>query len=234
MSPLALGLALAALAMTGPDQAQIDQVGAPDAPGAAASEIGGLQVGETTRKVEPALAPPASGPLDQLNTEPPRAAAVDDAPVSAPFERPEQLNRQAATAEPPEGPPTPWPRRATVEAIFGDQDACDPANPGAAEDPACADRIETRAADFAPPPSAEDRLLAEPTESGSDARAAARRLADGDVQDSQAAEAYVFTSGMTPPAAAAPPSTSPETQKALDAATQLLGVLPAGAVVTTR
>jgi hypothetical protein len=231
LSPLAVAFAL--LAQAAPNQAEIEQIGAPDAPGAAAGGIAGLQLGETKRGVEAAPPSPPPYPLDQLNTEAPRAAAVDDQPLSAPFERPNQLNSQAATAEAPEGPPSPWPRRATVDPVTG-EDACDPARPGAAEDEACADRIETRAAEFAPPPSAEDRLLSESEPSGADARASARRLADGDVRNSEAAEAYVFTSGLQPPVAPSSASPSPDAQKALDAAAQLIGVLPPGAIVTTR
>lgn len=233
MTGATLAAVLALLAAGGPEQAQIDQIGAPDRPGEAARDIGGLQVGASTRIVEPALPAPPAGPLDQLNTEPAQAAAVPDQPPPQPFQRPAQLNDQKATAEAPAGPPTPWPRRAVVDPVTG-EDVCDPANPAAADTEACADRIETRAAEFAPPPSAEDRLLAETEAAGDDARASARRLAEGDVQNSDAAQAYVYTSGLTAQGATSAPPTSPETQKALDAAVQLLGVLPAGAVVTTR
>jgi hypothetical protein len=72
-------------------------------------------------------------------------------------------------------------------------------------------------------------------EPGEDAEASARRLASGDVQNSEAAEAYVFATRPTPnPDASASNKVSPETQKAKDAAPQLLGVLPASALITTR
>lgn len=233
MSALALAAALALLA-SGPEQIQIDQIGTADAPGESAREIGGLQLGEATRAIEAPPPTPAASPVQQLNKEPARAAARETQPAPPPFQRPAQLNEQKATAEPPAGPPTPFPRRATVEAVSG-QDACDPANPAAAETEACVDRIEARADEFAPPPrSAEDRLMARPEAPGADARAAARRLAEGDVQNSDAAQAYVYTSGLTAQSQTTTPQVSPQTQKALDAAAQLLGVLPAGAVVTTH
>lgn len=233
MNALALAAAVAFLA-GGPEQIQIDQIGTADAPGEAAREIGGLQLGEATRTVEAAPAAPVARPVQQLNAEPSNAAAREAQPPPAPFQRPAQLNEHKATAEPPAGPPTPFPRRATVDAVSG-EDACDPANPAAAETEACADRIEARADEFAPPPrSAEDRLMAKSEAPGDDARAAARRLAEGDVQNSDAAQAYVYTSGLTAQSQTTPTQVSPETQKALDAAAQLLGVLPAGAVVTTH
>src|SRR5690606_32039221 len=132
----------------------------------------------------------------------------------------------------PAGPYVPFPQQTTVDAVFG-TDACDPAANGA-DDEVCANRIEARAGEFAPKRSAEAQPMAESEAAGDDARAAARRLAEGNVQNSDAAQAYVFTSGQTPTAQTSAQSLSPETQQALDAAAALLGVLPAGAVVTTR
>jgi len=220
-------------------QIDVEQVGAADAPGSAMRDIDALQLGDRKPVVEPAEPSPAPAPMTQLNQEGRTAAPPVDQPQTIPFARPEQVNVQRATAEAPVGPPVPRPRQTTVEPVAGD-DICDPAKPGDKGDEACANRIETRAAEFAAAPaapviSAEERLLGDGHEPGSDARASARRLAGGEVADSEAAQAYVFTSGLTPQtdaAGAAPPSS--QTQKAIDAATRLLGTLPPSAVVTTR
>ena len=243
MTPAALLSALALLAAgpAPPGQASdvgIDQIGTQDAPGAAARDIGDMQLGDARPVIEPALPAPAPSPLTQLNEERPTAAPPEGQPAAIPFERPQQLNEQRATAEAPSGPASPFPRRATVDPVSGD-DSCDPARAGAQSDEVCANRIETRADEFAPAPapvlSAEERLMGTEGEPGEDAEASARRLASGDVQNSEAAEAYVFTTRPTPnPDASASNKVSPETQRAMDAAAQLLGVLPASAIISPR
>lgn len=226
---LLLAAAFALLAESGPEQAQIDQI-AGAAPDAAVQAVG-APIGDPTRAAQAAPHSTTTTPVHQLNSEPPKAAALDSEPAPVPFRRQAQVNEGAASAEPPPGPPSPFPRRATVDAVSG-HDACDPANPEAAENQACVDRIESRADQFAPTPSAEDRLLAASAEP--DSAAAARRSLEGDLSASPTVQGYVYTSGLAAQPPAATQKVTPETQRALDAAAQLLGVLPAGAVVTTR
>ncbi|WP_374575528.1 hypothetical protein [Phenylobacterium sp.] len=233
---LPLILALAA-GPTDVDQVGLEQIGTPDTPGAAVREVDALQLGE--RKAVIAPAPPSSPPtpFDQVNKEARTAAAPAGQPDSIPYRSPEQLNTSPKTAEAPSGPAVPWPRSTTMEPVFG-QDACDPQDPKSRDNPACARTLEMRASEFAQPAapttSAEERLMSDTHERGQDADASARRLATGDVQNSSAAQAYVFTQDTAAAAAQSTATTavSAETQKAIDAATQLLGSLPANAVIT--
>ena len=232
LAAAAMGLALLAGASPA---VEIDQIGAP---GAGLGELEALQVGERVRRVEPAEPPPPPAPVDQLNTEPrPRAIVAEQPPVAGLDRNAQQLNTQRASAEAPAGPEVPFPRKTTLEPVSGD-DQCDPRAQGADQRDICANRIEQRAAEFAPPPerevSLEERLLADRPAAGSNADAAARRSAEGGFATGDVAQAYVFTSGSAPTPADAGPSISPETQRAMDAAAQLLGGLPANAIVTPR
>lgn len=242
MNLIVLGSALALLA-GGPGgeasdayQAGIDQIGASDAPGAAVQDINTLQLGDSRPQVDPAQPSPHPEPVSQLNADQPSVAPPEGGATVSPFQRPTQVNDQPATASAPPGPVVVAPRRTSVDVIKGD-DACDPRSAQPGDDEVCAHRIETRADEFAPPPvdtSAEERLMAEREVNGANAQAVARDLARGDVQNSDAAQAYVFTSTLT---ASPPPSASvasPETQRAMDAAAQLLGGLPVGAIVSPR
>jgi hypothetical protein len=214
----------------------VEQIGAQDTPGQAMGDIGDLQLGAPVRAVQPAEPPPPPAPLAQLNEDRPTAAPPEGQPDAVPFERPSQVNQLQATAEAPSGPASPFPRRTTVDPVSGD-DACDPGRPTDPGDEVCAHRIETRADEFAPPEapplSAEERLLADNDARGLNADASARKLAAGDV-DAGATQAYAFSSGLSASPDVAAPKVSPETQKAMDAAAQLLGSLPASAIITTR
>ena len=213
----------------------VEQIGSGDA---GLEALDALQLGERTRRVDPAEPSPPEAPPIQFNTEPRSQAARSDQPYVAGLKPDQaQFNTQPRSAEPPQGPDVPFPKRTTLEAVSGD-DRCDPRQPDAASAALCQDRIEQRAAEFAPPPprevSLEERLMADQDVRGDDAAAAARRLAAGGVQSSAAAQAYVFTN--SPPASPPASSTqvSAETQRAIDAAAQIFGVLPPNAVVTPR
>jgi hypothetical protein len=107
-----------------------------------------------------------------------------------------QLNRETrstagveALSSPAQG------RTAAVTRVYG-SDRCDARPAPATEEDACARVIETRAAEFERPAaptdsrSPEERLLArDPVGSSTDARLAARRFADGKVEESVAAQA---------------------------------------------
>lgn len=168
--------------------------------------------------------PPAVGPVPYTQVTGERGQAysrLDLAPVATSAEAPASPTRRA------EG-------RNTSTVVPTGPDRCDPQNGGA--DPACARVIETRAADFpAPNPeplSPEQRLLATQNEQRlvpNDLNAAARRLANGEVDGSNAALA-VASMALNRPAPEERDAETPE----LDAATQaivagVIGVIGAGA-----
>ena len=202
------------------------------------------------------VGPASPGPLPQLSTHDcaPAArqlsgAADGRAPpsqISAPgagAPATDQLAKGRRTADAPAPLSTPAQgRNATVETLRGD-DRCDPQNLprlAAGERARCAQVIERRSAEFArptvPEPSPEERLLRGQQAAGSaDARTAARRLGEGEVDDSLAAQA--IASATNRPAGDErgtdprpnDPALSPEAQALINAIVQ-----GAGASVTVR
>jgi hypothetical protein len=141
--------------------AAVDQIGTP----AYSAVTTAPQVGTPVRTVPPATVAPKTSAASQLSNNRPSAAA------------------------PPSGSTRKQGRDTHTEALQG-TDNCDPQNGQA--DEACKRVIETRSDEFSPPPSeplsAEQSLMVsqQKTDSGRDVTAATRRLANGDIDDSNA------------------------------------------------
>lgn len=240
-------LLLAALALAGVATAQsrtsVEQL---ERGSGAAAPHEAPQVGSAARDPAPApqlsthdgspgahqLSGPAEGrtPSPQLSSPGAGARATD------------QLAKGRPTAEGPTPLSTPAQGRdPLVERVQGD-DRCDPQNLArlsAPERARCAQVIERRSAEFSrpepPQPSPEERLLRAQAAAGADARTAARRLAEGEVEDSLAAQAIASGANRTGPEQrasdprAAEPELSPEAQAVIEAIVQ-----GAGASVTVR
>lgn len=206
--------------------ADVSQISTPSARGdATAAE----QLAPPNRRVDPAPPSPTLSPLEQVNGDRPSAVAPAGPPAVAvgPFT---QVNPGGRTAEPPAGPP-PAPRRVVLDPVTG-EDRCDPRKP-TATDAICTDRLETRAASFAPPPTPEERLLATTTVIQTDPSAAARELGQGGDLESQAAQAVAFRS-LVAAQAAKKDELPAQTRQAVDAAAAALGLSGAAAVVVPQ
>lgn len=216
----AIGVLLWARAMAPADVSQISS------PAARADSTAAEQLSPPSRRVDPAPPSPKLSPLEQVNGDRPSAAAPAGPPAvaSGPFT---QVNPGGRTAEPPAGPP-PAPRRVVLDPVTG-EDRCDPRKPTATE-AICTDRLETRAASFAPPPTPEQRLLATATVTQTDPAAAARELGQGGDLESQAAQAVAFRS-LQGVQAARKDELPAQTRQAVDAAAAALGLSGAAAVV---
>lgn len=227
---LAFGPAPPALAQA---QLGIEQIAA--APAGSGAE----QVSREPRAAPPPvqLAPKerAPGATGQLAPSGPKAPAPSQLSAAGESRTPAtQLTTARPTAEGPAPLSSPAQGRTAEVARVEGQDRCDPARwrKGDPAAPAsCARILERRAGEFEPPRPAErtpeERLLdfQRPAADTPDANRAARRLAEGEVEGSWAAQAAALgVSGpaepQPPPDKAGPQSLSPEAQALIEILTQ--------------
>lgn len=141
-----------------------------------------------------------------------------------------QLTVAPPTAEGPAPLSTPQEGRTGAIARVEGEDRCDPAKAGQRRDAACVRVIERRSAEFErprePEPSPEARLLGMQSiadAAAPDARLAARRLAEGEVDGSQAAQAVAAGREQVRPEspdAVKPETLSPAAQAVIEALRQ--------------
>ncbi|HEY9217770.1 MAG TPA: hypothetical protein VIO94_06970 [Phenylobacterium sp.] len=162
--------------------------------------------------------PPTSATAQgQLSArEPIIVAPAQVAPSRPRGEQSPQLQTGPRTAAGPAALSTPAQGRATGVEVVKGQDRCDPrVRRGPADADDCRAVIETRSAEFSRPvpaaPSAEESLMIfMEQDARPDARVAARRLAEGDVDGSMAAQALAASARQESPQSA--PSREPEPQ----------------------
>lgn len=188
-------------------------------------DIGQISSGARASSVAASQAP-ASGPTPSIQLSAPTRDVSTPIPAQRDNRAAPQLNQQQRTATAPSGPGVAGDRRSTVEVVAG-KDAC--ADDRQAAEALCRNAIETRSAEFTPPPppSVEASLLAamKETTNASTANGVARRLGAGEVSsDAAGALAYEQTRPEAPKDTLTPskPELSAPAQDAVNAALQFI------------